>query len=80
MTIHKLIAAGVDMPERLLLMSAEEIGKIEGIEPAMRREVDAYRSRFVDASGFGERLNQHDEVEARAGGGDSVERHGFDSV
>jgi hypothetical protein len=47
MTIHKLIAAGVDLPERLLFMSAEEIGRLEGIEPAMRREIDAYRSRFV---------------------------------
>jgi hypothetical protein len=50
MTIHKLIAAGLDMPERLLRMSAEEIGRLNGIEPVMRREVDAYRARFLDAT------------------------------
>jgi hypothetical protein len=47
MTIHKLIAAGIDAPERLLFMSPMELGKLEGIEPVMRREIDAYRSRFV---------------------------------
>jgi hypothetical protein len=49
MTIHKLIAAGLDMPERLLLMSPEEIGGLKGIEPVMRQEIEAYRSRFVGA-------------------------------
>jgi hypothetical protein len=47
MTIHKLIAAGVDAPERLLFMSPAEIGRLNGIEPVMRREIDAYRSLFV---------------------------------
>jgi hypothetical protein len=49
MTIHKLIAAGLDMPERLLFMSPAEIGRLNGIEPVMRREIDAYRS----SSGLG---------------------------
>jgi hypothetical protein len=39
MTIHKLIAVGVDLPERLLFMSAEEIGRLRGIEPVMGRRV-----------------------------------------
>jgi hypothetical protein len=49
MTIHKLIAAGVDAPERLLFLSAEEIGRLKGIEPVMHREIEAYRARFVGA-------------------------------
>jgi hypothetical protein len=50
MTIHKLIAVGVDMPERLLFMSSVDIGRLRGIDPLMRREIDAYIDR--DLSGL----------------------------
>jgi hypothetical protein len=46
-TINRLIAAGLDAPERLLFMSAAEIGKLKGLDAALRKEIDAYRSRFV---------------------------------
>jgi hypothetical protein len=49
MTIHKLIAAGLDMPERLLFMSSVNIGKLKDIDPVLRKEIDAYRARFVGA-------------------------------
>jgi hypothetical protein len=49
MTINKLIAAGVEAPEFLLFLSPAGIGRLEGIESAMRLEIDAYRSRFVGA-------------------------------
>jgi len=48
-TIRKLIKAGIDAPERLLFMSLAELGELRGIGPAERREIDAYRSRFVRA-------------------------------
>ena len=47
-TINKLIAAGVEAPEFLLFLTPAEIGRLKGIEPAMRREIDMYRSRFGD--------------------------------
>jgi hypothetical protein len=28
-------------------MSAAEIGKLKGLDAALRKEIDAYRSRFV---------------------------------
>jgi hypothetical protein len=49
MTIHKLIAAGVDSPERLLFLSSVDVGKLKDIDPVLHREIDAYRARFVGA-------------------------------
>jgi len=46
-TINKLIKAGLDTPGRLLFISRAELGKLKGIDPALRKEIDAYRSRFV---------------------------------
>jgi hypothetical protein len=41
-TINKLIAAGIEAPEFLLFLTPAEIGRLKGIEPVMRREIDAY--------------------------------------
>jgi hypothetical protein len=41
------IVAGIDASERLLFMSSVDIGKLKDIKPVTRREIDAYRSRFV---------------------------------
>ena len=42
-----LVAAGIDAPERLLLISKDETAALQGIGAAARREILAYRSRFL---------------------------------
>ena len=42
-----LVKAGIDAPERLLFMSKVEIAALPGVGPAARREIEAYRMRFV---------------------------------
>jgi hypothetical protein len=46
-TIKTLIANGVSLPEELLLMAADEVGRIPGLGRAGLTEAQAYRKRFL---------------------------------
>jgi len=46
-TIAALVAASIDVPERLLFATEEEIGKIPGIGKVSRQEIARYRARCL---------------------------------
>jgi hypothetical protein len=50
-TIHALIANGIQLPEEVLLLTADKARKIPGLDMAGRAEVLAYRSRFLSTPG-----------------------------
>lgn len=49
-----LVRAGLDAPERLLFLDTAAIKALPGIGPAARKEIEAYRARFLPASDAGE--------------------------
>ena len=49
-TIQRLVANGLHLPEELLLMSADEAGRIPGLDSAGLAEVRAYREQFSPRS------------------------------
>ena len=52
-TITALIAAGIDAPERLLLLDLSK-QKLKGIGPAKLKEIEAYRARYLPRGAIGE--------------------------
>ena len=46
-TIKALIANGVNLPEELLVMTADEAGRLSGLDRSGLSEVRAYRKRFI---------------------------------
>jgi DNA-directed RNA polymerase alpha subunit len=47
-TVHALVDAGIDAPERLLFATETEVRKIPGIGEASLDEIMRYRARFLD--------------------------------
>ena len=45
-TAAVLVKAGIDAPERLLSMSPDRIRLIQGIGPALMKEIEWYRAQF----------------------------------
>ena len=48
-TAAALIKAGIDAPEQLLSMAMDRIRLIQGIGPALIKEVEQYRARATGA-------------------------------
>ena len=46
-TTAVLIKAGIDTPERLLSMTQQQIRLIQGIGPALMKEIEQYRAHIL---------------------------------